>query len=249
MEYHQPNMAQDYRGTIQFWDKEKGFGFIDSDYFDERLFVHGSEIFPKGYVPFIGEHVSFMVGNSPDKKIWAKKVVLIRQMELEEPITPNPSNIDISTSSGELKPESIKFDWSLTSIAYIVAMVIFLEIVHVFCTRGSMPIIVFYGYMGMNIWSLFLYIKDKRAALNDLWRVPEKTLLWSSVLGGWPAALCIQNIIRHKNQKTEFKQLFIGTIILNIIAFSILAFFSKDLNAYFAYIQNLFGVWFKSFSS
>lgn len=68
----------------------------------------------------------------------------------------------------------------------------------------------------VNILTFFTYGMDKYAAKNTLRRVPESTLLFFGFSGGWPAALCGQEIFRHKTKKQPFRHDFIISIILNI---------------------------------
>ena len=69
---------------------------------------------------------------------------------------------------------------------------------------------------GFAIWTLLaclvtsaLYVWDKRAATKDRRRIPEKTLLVWSLLGGWPGGLIAGKWIRHKTQKTSYRIQFV----------------------------------------
>ena len=68
----------------------------------------------------------------------------------------------------------------------------------------------------VNILTFFAYGMDKYAAKNTLRRVPESTLLFFGFAGGWPAALCGQEIFRHKTKKQPFRHYFIISVILNV---------------------------------
>ncbi len=71
-------------------------------------------------------------------------------------------------------------------------------------------------YLLASVVSYWLYAKDKRAAKAGEWRVPEKTLHLSALLGGWPGALIAQQRLRHKTQKLSFQLVFWVTVVLNL---------------------------------
>ena len=52
--------------------------------------------------------------------------------------------------------------------------------------------------------SVIVTIYDKLRAKNGGWRVPEKTLLLLSFLGGSVVMLFTMNLIRHKTKKAKF---------------------------------------------
>ena len=70
----------------------------------------------------------------------------------------------------------------------------------------------------LSLFTFFMYWKDKRAAIKDKDRTPEKTLHLLSLLGGWPGALLAQKKFRHKTKKIRFKIVFWLTVLLNICA-------------------------------
>ncbi len=86
------------------------------------------------------------------------------------------------------------------------------------CWRVNYPLLVggrVDKQMGMN-WLLylvlingltfFLYWHDKRSSqMHGARRVPEATLLGLGFLGGTPAALVAQRLLRHKTRKTSFQ--------------------------------------------
>lgn len=58
--------------------------------------------------------------------------------------------------------------------------------------------------LGANIAVFFLMWKDKNAAINRGWRVPENVLLLFTLLGGTPAMLLARKLFRHKTVKGSF---------------------------------------------
>jgi uncharacterized membrane protein YsdA (DUF1294 family) len=61
------------------------------------------------------------------------------------------------------------------------------------------------------------YAIDKTAAARGSRRTPESTLHMLSFFGGWPGAILAQQLLRHKSSKREFRQVFWGTVTLNVI--------------------------------
>lgn len=74
-------------------------------------------------------------------------------------------------------------------------------------------------YLVIGVVTFFVYAKDKRAAINCNWRVPEKTLHILSVAGGWLGALIAQDKLRHKTQKQPFRAIYWLTVAMNVAAF------------------------------
>jgi uncharacterized membrane protein YsdA (DUF1294 family) len=64
----------------------------------------------------------------------------------------------------------------------------------------------------INAITYFLFGFDKRAAERGNSRIPEKTLLLASALGGSVGAVMAQRRFRHKTQKQPFKALLYGII-------------------------------------
>lgn len=63
-----------------------------------------------------------------------------------------------------------------------------------------------FGYLVViNIMAFFLYGWDKFCAVKNKWRVPEKTLLVSAIVGGSLGAFVAMKIFRHKTLHLKFK--------------------------------------------
>lgn len=59
-------------------------------------------------------------------------------------------------------------------------------------------------------WSAFA--RDKHAAVRGKRRTPERTLLWIALVGGSPAALAAQRMLRHKTRKEPFRTILLGIV-------------------------------------
>ena len=63
------------KGTIKFYDKKKGYGFITSSEDDRDYFLHISQLLP-GKKPFTGDKVSF-VPKETEKGLQAREVSFV----------------------------------------------------------------------------------------------------------------------------------------------------------------------------
>ena len=68
----------------------------------------------------------------------------------------------------------------------------------------------------MSIVTYFMYSIDKSKAINDEYRIPELTLYFLSLIGGWMGAMLAQQRFRHKTKKSSFQMIFWITVLLNI---------------------------------
>ena len=105
----------------------------------------------------------------------------------------------------------------LSSSIQIVITYLVLVAVSVLFSESSKALLV--SYLVIGIVTFFVYAKDKRAAINGNWRVPEKTLHIFSVAGGWLGALIAQDKLRHKTQKQPFRAIYWLTVVINVAAF------------------------------
>jgi len=81
-------MSNRQTGTVQWFDDDKGFGFIDHEGTEEDIFVHFSEIDQEGFKQLDeGDRVEFTPKDT-DKGLQAASVIQIGQEEQEnkEPV-------------------------------------------------------------------------------------------------------------------------------------------------------------------
>jgi uncharacterized membrane protein YsdA (DUF1294 family) len=84
---------------------------------------------------------------------------------------------------------------------------------------GHLQPIALWIYVAASIISFVAYYIDKNAAKHGGWRIQENTLHIMALLGGWPGAYAAQRIIRHKTIKEPFQNVFVVSVILNIVGF------------------------------
>ena len=78
-----------------------------------------------------------------------------------------------------------------------------------------------------NMLTLVIYGVDKMAARKDWRRVPEATLLFFGVVGGWIGAMVGQQVFRHKTQKQPFKSYFFISVVVSIAMMAAVYHFSS----------------------
>ena len=74
-------------------------------------------------------------------------------------------------------------------------------------------VILFYG--AASLITFLAYGADKYKSKRGGRRVPERTLHWLEVLGGWPGALIAANLFRHKRRKRKYVLVLAAIIILH----------------------------------
>ncbi len=70
------------------------------------------------------------------------------------------------------------------------------------------------GFLSMGL--------DKFKAKHNMWRIPEKTLLLISFLGGSIGSLVGMKLFRHKTLHTQFKYGIPVFLVINIICFVVI---------------------------
>lgn len=71
------------------------------------------------------------------------------------------------------------------------------------------------GALGVSALAFFEYRGDKRRAAEGEWRIPEATLLFTALIGGWPGAFLAQRLFRHKTAKLGFQARFWLVVLLH----------------------------------
>lgn len=56
----------------------------------------------------------------------------------------------------------------------------------------------------INIVTFVVFLTDKIYAKRQMWRVPERTLMFLALIGGSVGALMAMQIFRHKTKHTKF---------------------------------------------
>lgn len=174
-------------GKIKKWDDEKGFGFIFSEQTQKDHFFHISSFYSRAGRPVINLEVVFKTGTDKQGRDCASVVWI----EGEE----KPSNISAIIAFSI----SISFLSGITYLAKTDHLSIWIPCI----------------YIALSGFTFVVYDFDKTRSKEKKTRVPEVSLHWLSLLGGWPGALFAQYFLRHKNRKTSFIVVFWLMFLLN----------------------------------
>ena len=74
-----------------------------------------------------------------------------------------------------------------------------------------------YYLISINIISFILIFIDKRKAINNKYRIKERTLLFISLLGGCFGTIISMYLFHHKTKKLKFKLVHLFCIIYIIL--------------------------------
>lgn len=78
--------------------------------------------------------------------------------------------------------------------------------------------ILFYYLLAINIITFVVFVWDKRRAIYNERRVPEKILWLLAVIGGSPGGLIAMEVVRHKNRKMGFVLVMLVILLTQMIA-------------------------------
>ncbi len=179
------------KGIITVWHDDKGYGFITPNQGRERVFVHISAFKNRANRPKSNQVVTYDLAKDSKNRLCAKNAYL---------------SADVPKKSKGKSKLSFSIILSLLFAVFLVLAVLL----------NKLPLMVIAIYAMLSILSYVLYWKDKKAAQNNRWRVPESTLHLLAIAGGWLGAAIAQQHFRHKTKKQPFRAIFWLTILGNI---------------------------------
>lgn len=169
-------------GRIIEWDAHKGFGFLHDG--THRVFIHHRDFAEHRKTPERGDIVAFTVGQDVTGRTCAKEAV-------------------ITSVAGKLGLR----DFFLLALLLIAPAFAIHRLTELFP-----PALLIIASTVLSIVTYAMYAWDKHQALNNGWRISEKTLHVLALVGGWPGAFLAQRHLRHKTAKLSFRLIFWLTV-------------------------------------
>ena len=84
--------------------------------------------------------------------------------------------------------------------------------------NGTALSIILGYYLLINVILYLMMAIDKKRAIKDGWRIPEKNMYIAAVLGGGLGGMCAMVFKRHKNRHMDFILVFTVTAVLHMVA-------------------------------
>ena len=78
--------------------------------------------------------------------------------------------------------------------------------------------------IAINLIGFLLFALDKHCAQNGMWRVSEKTLLMSAIVGGSIGVVVGQQALRHKTSKEPFRTYLLIILVVQAVLLIALCF-------------------------
>lgn len=179
-----------YQGRIAKWKDDRGFGFITPNGGGKEVFVHIKSFSNGQRRPVGNEVVTYELRTDAKGRAQAANVAF----------------------AGERVQSTTSFFRS--NVPFGLAAV-FLVFVTVLALAGRLPFAVLALYFAASAVAFISYALDKSAARSDQWRIPESTLHFFALIGGWPGALAAQRLLRHKSSKQSFQIVFWASVVVN----------------------------------
>lgn len=80
------------------------------------------------------------------------------------------------------------------------------------------------AYTILSVAAFTAHALDKRAAIHDRRRIPERTLHSLELLGGWPGALLAMHVLRHKTRKPAYYIVTWAIVVIHVAAWAALLY-------------------------
>jgi uncharacterized membrane protein YsdA (DUF1294 family)/cold shock CspA family protein len=181
-------------GTLKTWNDEKGFGFIAPSSAGKDVFIHAKSFANRQRRPSVDDRVQYLV---------------------EKDATGRPQ------ATGVLFQEESAAVWTWLHTRLFIAGA-FILIVLWQTVQNALPTAVIWFYLVASPITFVTYGWDKSAAKSDRRRIPENTLHFLELIGGWPGALIAQEHFHHKSRKLSYQFVYWLCVICNCVVLYLL---------------------------
>ena len=180
-------------GRLTEWKDEQGYGFITPKGGGDPVFVHIKSFSNRQQCPLRNDLVHYTLGFDERHRARAEDVSFV---------------VPISAPVRSYGTADIILTFAVFFILFVVKCV----------ADGRLPSPILALYLVVSTITFFMYWSDKSKARRKQWRIPEDTLHFWSLIGGWPGAALAQKLVHHKSSKTSFQTIYWFTIAVNIVA-------------------------------
>jgi uncharacterized membrane protein YsdA (DUF1294 family)/cold shock CspA family protein len=190
------------QGRLKSWNDKKGFGFIANPSGGADTFIHISAFKKRNVRPVINQTIIF----TPSKDEQGRPRATLAELK--------DFNNFVSVNTA-----SVNFAMGFKAKLLIAGSVGFMMIVLALVLFNRLPLFVLYLYSILSIVSIAFYQIDKFAAQQGHWRTTEKFLQLLSLIGGWPGAIVMQQLLKHKSKKLSFRLKHFVMVAINLLGF------------------------------
>ncbi len=173
------------RGRLVDWNDARGFGFIEDDGVDGRVFVHVKD-FRSSQRPSIGAEIAYTLVAGRDGRPAAGNARIVG------------GRSPASNRGAERRNAPMRVTVRVTGALVLATTVIAATV------SGNAPPWLPLVYLAGGIVSFVTYWLDKRAAAEGRWRTMEETLHLLDLAFGIAGGLLAQGALRHKISKQAF---------------------------------------------
>jgi uncharacterized membrane protein YsdA (DUF1294 family)/cold shock CspA family protein len=164
------------QASLVEWKEDKGYGFARLPGGTERIFVHAKSVDKSPHRLKKGDELELEVIKGRKGRPAAKDVRVLNAAEIAK---------------------QLPYHLVTAAILMILAQLVVIT--------GHAPIELIFVYGLMGLLSLYLYGRDKQAALFGWWRISELRLLLVDLFGGIVGGLLAQHRYRHKKSKPSYQ--------------------------------------------
>jgi len=186
------------QGKLSEWDDARGFGFVQPNGGGERCFVHIRAFAARDRRPALGDVITYVAERDAQGR-------------------PNAAQVRFALQRGGARTRPSAERTGRDILPRKAIALLFLACLSALTAWMHWPTWLPAAYLGASVVTFLAYSHDKSAAQADRRRTPEKTLQLLALLGGWPGALLAQSLLRHKNRKASFQQMFWLIVVINLV--------------------------------